>query len=89
MPVSREEVYHSFVLLLGREPESEFAIQEKMRNYHSLRGLVESLTLSDEFKQRRLLEEHSALNGDSSVLIEQVKNSSDEIYGKIKPYLVP
>lgn len=73
MAVSRDDVIQSYKYLLGREPESEFTIKEKMRNYHTLRGLVESMVLSDEFRSRRFLYAGLIANGDCSEVIEIIR----------------
>lgn len=72
MSVSREEVIHSYRHLLGRDPESEAVIQEKMRNHHSLRGLVEAMVLSAEFRLKNYIHEHAELNSDCSEYIRAI-----------------
>ena len=50
MPVSREEVVHCYRSLLGREPESEFVIDDSIANHGNFRMLVATFVASPEFR---------------------------------------
>lgn len=52
MPVSREEVVLCYRHLLGREPENDFVVREKMRGHADLLGLIETFIASPEFRGR-------------------------------------
>ena len=74
MSVSRIEVIRSYEFLLGRPPEDEFAILEKMRHSHSLLGLVEAITRSQEFKQRAQYIDFDIDEGDCRPLVAKLED---------------
>ena len=50
MPVSRDEVALCYRQLLGREPENDFVVREKVRGHANLRQLIETFVASAEYR---------------------------------------
>lgn len=50
MPVSRDEVALCYRHLLGREPENDFVVREKVRGHADLRQLIETFVASAEYR---------------------------------------
>lgn len=60
MPVTREQVVRCYRLMLGREPESEAVIREKMSGHSDLWHLIKSFIGCAEFRNRHSLGTASA-----------------------------
>lgn len=52
MSVSREEVVLCYRLLLGREPENDFVVRDKVRGHADLWQLIETFLASNEYRLR-------------------------------------
>jgi SAM-dependent methyltransferase len=75
--ITNQMVIWAYRLFLGREPENEFVISNKVSRLHSVKDLREEFLKSEEFQKNQ--NGHSIYNDEFGMIIENTQNNSEQI----------